>query len=132
MRDRDRTWLRLAAAILAAEGILTLVYGGYLPPPILPEIGLSVPILGWVPVFWGVRAGVSLVAAAGVASRRRWGRAIAAMIAAAQVTVAGASLVAALVRADLASMPGGLVEGGLAAVVLYAVLRRWPRRTLGS
>lgn len=87
---------------------------------------------GPTPVFWGVLAGVCLAAAAGVASRRRWGRALAAIVAAAQVTLAGASLAAALVRADLATIPGGLVEGGLAVVVLYAVLRQWPRGAVGS
>ena len=125
-RDHQRFWLRLAAAILAAEGILTLVYAGFLPSPILQEIGVSVPILGWVTIFWGVLAGVYLVAAAGVASRRRWGRALAAIIAAVQVTLSGASLVAALIHADFASLPRGFVEIGLAVVVLYAVLRQWP------
>jgi hypothetical protein len=126
MRNHHRIWLRLAAAILAAEGILTLMYGGFLPSPILPEIGVSVPIVGRLTVFWGVMAGADLVAAAGVASRRRWGRALAAVLAAVAVTFSGLSLVAALTHADPGAVPGGLVGIGLAGIVLYAVLRHWP------
>jgi hypothetical protein len=126
MSDHNRAWLRLAAAILAAEGVLTLVYSGFLPSPILPEIGLAVPILGRLTIFWSVVGAANLAAAAGVARRRRWGRALAVAMGAVGMTSSGAGLVAALTGADPTSLLSGLVGIALAAIVLYAVLRRWP------
>jgi hypothetical protein len=126
MTDHNRRWLRLAAAILAAEGILTLVYSGLLPSPILPEIGLSVPILGRLTIFWSVVGAAYLAAAAGVASRGRWGRALALVMGAVGLTSSSVDLGVAVTRADLMSVASGLVGIALAATVLYAVLRRWP------
>ena len=126
MTDHNRRWLRLATAILAAEGVLTLLYSGFLPSPILPEIGLYVPILGWLTIFWSVVAAAYLAAAVGVASRRRWGRALAVVMGAVGMTSSSVGLVAALTGADLMSVSSGLVGIALTATVLYAVLRRWP------
>jgi hypothetical protein len=111
---------------LAAEGILTLLYSGFLPSPILPEIGLSVPILGRLTIFWSVVGAAYLAAAIGVASRRRWGRALAVVMGAVGMTSSSVGLVAALTGADLMSVSSSLVGIALAATVMYTVLRRWP------
>lgn len=132
MNDHHPFWPRLTAAILAAEGILTLLYGGFQPSPILPEIGVSVPILGRLTVFWSVVGAAYLVAAVGVASRRRWGRALAAVMGAVAMTFAGANLVTALTGADLMSVPGALVGIAPAAFMLFAVLRQWPQAVVRS
>ena len=126
MTDHNRSWLRLAATILAAEGILTFVYAGFLPSPILTDIGVSVPILGRLTIFWGVVGTAYLAAAVGVASRRRWGRALAVVMAGVGLTSSSVGLIAALTGADLMSVSSGLVGIAMAAIVLYAVLRRWP------
>ena len=104
MTDHNRPWLRLAATILAAEGILTFVYAGFLPSPILTDIGVSVPILGRLTIFWGVVGSAYLAAAVGVASRRRWGRALAVVMAGVGLTSSSVGLIAALTGADLMSV----------------------------
>lgn len=130
--SRERVWLRLATTILAANAILTLVYGGFLPTPIFPDVGVVIPLLGRLTLFWSVVGVTYLAAAVGVAQRRRWGRALATVATAGSLAFAGAGLLLAVARADLAPDLGALVGIGLDMVVLYAVLRKWLRTPLAA
>ena len=121
-----RRWLRASAAILAVGAIEAIVYAPFLPTPILPEIGVAIPIIGRLTAFWFVLGAACLAAAVGVTWRRPWGRALAAVMAVVLLANSVAGVLSAVARADVLSLPGALVGIGLDGIVLYAVLQKWP------
>lgn len=121
-----RRWLRASVAILALGAIEAIVYAPFLPTPILPEIGVAIPIIGRLTAFWFVLGAACLAAAVGVTWRRPWGRALAAVMAVVLLAFSAAGVLSAVARADVLSLPGALVGIGLDGIVLYAVLRKWP------
>jgi len=124
--NTGRTWLRAAAAILAVEACLTVLYAPFLAAPVLPDVGVQLPVIGWVAAVWAVLALATLLAAAGVAARLDWGRwlAVALSVPAAAAALVGA--LGALLRLDPVAMATSLVGLGLDVAVAFAVLRRWP------
>lgn len=121
-----RRWLRASAAILAVEAIAAILYAPFLPTPILPEIGVAIPIIGQLTAFWFLLGAAYLAAAAGVTWRRPWGRALAAVMAVVLLAISVAGVLSAVARAEVLLLPGSLVGIGLYGIVLYAVLRKWP------
>jgi len=76
--DRGRSsslWAYVAGAILALQGLATILYSGFIPPPIT-DAGIDVPLLGRLSFVWVIVGGVAIVAAYGVLRRRAWGRSL--------------------------------------------------------
>jgi hypothetical protein len=111
-------WVTVAAVILAIQGINTIFYAGFLPPPGGIDAGLDVPVLGHLPLVWLALGVLDLVAAAGVYLRRRWGRILGVV-----AVVASMALVV-----SISGSPGSLAAVGLVfpIFVLFALWRRWP------
>ena len=110
-------WPAVAAAFLAIQGLNTILYAGFIPPPI-SDAGVSVPLLGQLPFVWIVMGGSALVAAVGVIRRRTWGR------------VLGIGSEIAAIAAVLVTAPSlllALPTLAIANVVLFALWRRWPQ-----
>ncbi len=120
-RSSDRArgsslWAFIAEAILALQGVATIVYSGFIPPPIT-DAGLSVPFLGHLAFVWMIVGGVAIVAAYGVLRRHMWGRYVG--------TVAEFLIVAAalMIATSLLMAAFALVLPG---IVLFALWRGWP------
>jgi len=111
-----RNWIILAGAILAFQGVATIFYAGFLPPPIT-DAGITVPILGHLPFVWLAAGGLAIVAAVGVLRVRRWGRVLG--IVSEILTIAGVSVAAR-------SLPDAAPTLLIAGVVLFVLWRRWP------
>jgi hypothetical protein len=119
-------WRRAAAAILGTEGLLTAVYAGFVPAPLLSDVGVEVPLLGRLPMLWVVVGAVRLAAAAGVAMSAAWGRVLAIVVQVPTVVLAAAGVAGAFLRLGLVDIVWGSVWLGLDVTVLFAVVRRWP------
>jgi hypothetical protein len=115
-RRGPTAWRLVAGAILALQGVATIVYSGFIPPP-LTDAGVDVPLLGHLPVVWLVVGGVAIAAAVGVLSGLAWGRLLG---------VASEVLVVASGLAIATSLPGAALALVLPGIVLFALWRRWP------
>jgi hypothetical protein len=112
----------VAGAILAFQGVTTIVYGGFIPPPIT-DAGISVPFLGHMPFVWLVLGGLAIVAAYGVLRCRTWGRQLG-------VAVEALSIVTAVMAAR--SLPQVAVALLIPGLVLFVLGRRWPATKVGA
>lgn len=112
------SWPLIAAAFLALEGITTIVYAGFLPPPII-DAGVTVPFLGHLPFVWLAAGALALVAAIGVFRRRTWGRYLG-------IVSAIVTLVSAL--ATTTSLASSATALGFPLLILFVLWRRWPER----
>jgi hypothetical protein len=123
----------LAAAILVLTGLGAIVYGPFLLVPEWMSARLSIPVLGAPPVALVVLGLVSIAAGVGVFRIRTWGRALG-------VGAAIAGLASTAWWSLHAETPGGSLPDQLAAllarawlgtllalIVLFVLLRRWPR-----
>ena len=130
---RRTRWIVLAAAILVLSGVEAIVYGPFLAVPEWMSARLSVPVLGAPPVALVVLGLLSIAAGGGVFGVRTWGRMLGVV-----ATIVGLgydawrSLQGAPPDATLPDMVGALVAGAwlgtaLSLVVLFVLLRRWPR-----
>jgi hypothetical protein len=123
----------LAAVVLVLTGVEAIVYGPFLPVPGWMSARLSLPVLGTPPVALVALALVSIAAGGGVFGVRTWGRVLG--VAASIVGLGYAvwqSLQVAPPDATLPDMVSALVAGAwlgtaLSLVVLFVLLRRWPR-----
>jgi hypothetical protein len=113
---RSSSWLLIAAAFLALEGITTIAYAGFLPPPII-DAGVTVPVLGRLPFVWLATGGLALVAAVGVFRKRTWGRYLG-------TVSAILAIVGALTTAT--SVPSAAIALAFPLLILFALWRRWP------
>jgi hypothetical protein len=113
---RVSSWLLIAAAFLALEGITTIAYAGFLPPPII-DAGVTVPVLGRLPFVWLATGGLALVAAVGVFRKRTWGRYLG-------TVSAILAIVGALTTAT--SVPSAAIALAFPLLILFALWRRWP------
>lgn len=111
-------WRRLAALILAFQGLNTILYAGLLPPPI-SDAGVDIPLLGHLPFVWLAAGTLDISAAVGVARRQTWGRALG--IVASVVSILGSLT---LVSSPIAAIAGLVLPG----LVLFALVRRWQPR----
>ncbi|MFL5675362.1 MAG: hypothetical protein ACJ779_10170 [Chloroflexota bacterium] len=115
--ERDTSlWPLLAAAILGLQGLSTLMYATFLPPPI-SAAGVDVPVLGTMPFIWLAAATLYLVAGAGLAARLTWSRYLGS-VAAVLMMVFG------IYNTQTSGLP--LVSLVLPAIVLFVIWRRWP------
>ena len=112
---RSSSWPLIAAAFLALEGIATIVYAGFLPPPII-DAGVTVPLLGHLPFVWLATGALALVAAVGVFLRRTWGRLLGTI--SALLTMAGT-------LSSATSILSALVALVFPLLILYVLWRRW-------
>lgn len=110
------SWISIAGAILALQGLSTILYSGFIPPPIT-DADVEIPLLGHLAIVWVIVGGVALVAAVGVLRRRTWGRSLGI---AAEALVIGAGLLAA--TSPLAAALALVIP----AVVLFLLWRGWP------
>lgn len=121
-----RAWRRTAALILSWISLVTLVYSGLLPAPVLDDFVWVVAGFGLKP-FWVVVAAGELVVAIGVTSRRSWARAIAILIGAWLLVNGVSGLVGAVFLAaqGLWPNPFALVDTVMGLLVLYGMGARW-------
>lgn len=109
----------VAAAFLAIQGFNTILYAGFIPPPI-SDVGVTVPLLGHLPFVWIIVGGVALAAAVGVIRRRTWGRVlgiVSEIVTIATVLVMAPSLLLAAPTLVIAN------------IVIFVLWRRWPSAT---
>jgi hypothetical protein len=136
-RPRTR-WIVLVAASLLISGLLTIVYGGFLPVPDWLSFRIGIPVLGSPPVVLVVLGGASIAAAIGVLRVSERGRAIGVA-----VTLAGLAYVAwrsvqgvgpggGVAELAAALLAGAWLDGIFAVVVLFGLTRRWPARPDGT
>jgi hypothetical protein len=111
-------WLAIAAFILVVEGVLTILYAGFLPRPPLADSALVVPVLGSLPIYWVVLGALDVVAAAGVWSARRWARWLAVALAVWWLVTSGLAYTAATTDLTLTI--------ALYLAVLLIMWRGWP------
>ena len=107
----------LAAVILALGGGAAILYAGLLPIPPFSDVP--------APLAWQLLGVMGLVAAVGVFQGRPWGRALG-------IGVTGLDLTLIVFRVATASPPDTVMSlvfsGGLDAVVLWVLVRRWRAR----
>jgi hypothetical protein len=131
-------WIVLVAACLLISGLVTIVYGGFLPVPDWLSFRIAIPVLGSPPAVLVVLGGVSIVAAVGVLGVRAWGRALGAVVTLAGLSYAawrsiqGAAPGGGAAELAAALLAGAWLDGILAAVVLFGLARRWPARPDGT
>lgn len=113
-RDRG-VWAVIAAVILAFQGLTMIAGAGILRP--VGGVAVDLPILGHVAVAYLVAGALALIACAGVALRRSWGRWLG--IASEAVT-----LVLLLLAASNASLV--IMAPLLPAIVVFGLWRHWP------
>jgi hypothetical protein len=108
-------WQTLAAGLLAWNGAVAIFYAGLVPLP--PVSTTPVPLVGQV---LGV---ATLIAAAGVARRMAWARMLGVGL-----TLIGLAGEVARVADPATRYPPGFVVGTVIGVLLlWLLLRRWPR-----
>jgi uncharacterized membrane protein HdeD (DUF308 family) len=112
-------WLGIAAVILVVQGVLTVLYAGFLPRPPLADSAVVVPVLGSLPIYWVVLGALDVVAAFGVWTGRTWGRWLAVALAAWWLVTSGLAYTAATVDLTLTV--------ALYLVVLLIMWRGWPK-----
>jgi hypothetical protein len=123
----------LAAAILVLSGVEAIVYGPFLPVPEWTSARLSVPVLGAPPVALVALGLLFIAAGGGVFGVRTWGRVlgvgatIAGLGYAAWRSLQGAPPDAALPDLLAALLAGAWFDTVLSLVVLFVLLRCWPR-----
>ena len=121
-----RAWRRTTALILGWTALVTLVYSGFLPAPVLDDVVWLIAGLGWKP-FWVAVAVGELAIAIGVMRHYRWARTIAILFGA-WLLALGASGVIGLVAQGQWPNPSALVDGVLGILVLYGMGARWSPR----
>jgi hypothetical protein len=108
-------WAYGAAALLALDGLSTLLYGGLLREPLF-DTSVELPF-GRMALIWIVLAGILFAAAIGVAGHKAWGRYLGI---ATQFVSIGVGL---MVASQLVLFLLGLI---VPAVIVFALWRRWP------
>ena len=121
MGSAGRTRLQmLAAGLLAWTGVVAILYAPFLPLPPLGE--------GPVPLAWQVLGIAELAAAVGVFLGRAWGRALGVGVVLVSLGVGLLSAAAeAPRRVPLEFLASVTLDVVLAGVILWVLLRRWPR-----
>jgi hypothetical protein len=131
---RRSPWIVFAAAILVLTGLGVIVYGPFLLVPEWMSARVRIPVLGAAPVALVVLGLVSIAAGVGVFRIRTWGRALGVGAAIAGLAhSAWGSLQGVPPGATLADQVAALLTTAglgtlLALIVLFVLLRRWPRR----
>jgi len=120
-RPESTIWTRVAGAILWFQGVATIVYGGFIPPPIT-DAGITVPLLGQLPFVWLVLGGGAIAAAVGVLRRRTWGRYLGTVVEILSIATAFTITPSALWAARALLFP---------SLVLFILWRRWPVTRIG-
>jgi hypothetical protein len=117
-------WLAIAAVVLVLQGIGLLLYGPILPDP-LGRPSLAIPVLGRLPITFLVLGVLSMVAGVGVWRGQPWGRYLGIGL-----MLAGLAIVVYFADSSSADIGGVIVasafEVAVSAVVLYALVARWP------
>ena len=130
---RRTRWIVLAATILLYSGAEAIVYGPFLPVPGWMSACLSVPVLGAPPVALVALGMLFIAAGGGVFGVRTWGRVLGVVTTLVGLGYAAwRSLQGAPPDATLPDLVAALVAGAwlgtaLSLVVLFVLLRRWPR-----
>jgi hypothetical protein len=121
-RPGSSIWTLVAGVILAFQGLATIVYSGFIPPPVT-DAGVSVPFLGDLPFVWLAIGGVAIAAAIGVLRRRSWGRYLG-------TGVEILSIATAFMTNP--SLPGAAFALVFPGLVLFALWRKWPTTRVGA
>jgi hypothetical protein len=108
-------WTYGAGALLALDGLSTLLYGGLLREPLF-DTKIDLPF-GRMALIWIVLAAILFAAAIGVVGRKTWGRYLGL---ATQFVSIGVGL---MIASSLGLFLLGLV---IPAVIVFALWRRWP------
>lgn len=104
-------WLRAAALILAANGLIVLVYA---------------PIMGPTAILWALLGLGRLAAAVGVVGRHGWARSLGVLFAVVGAAIDAGGLLGVPVPADSLARVIAAISLVTWLVVLFALLRRWP------
>jgi hypothetical protein len=130
---RRTPWIVLAAVVLVLTGVGAIVYGPFLPVPGWMSIRLLLPVLGAPPVALVALGLLSIAAGGGVFGVRTWGRVLGVVSTivslgyAAWRSLQGAPPEASLQDLLAALLAGAWLGTALSLVVLFVLLRRWPR-----
>jgi hypothetical protein len=136
-RRRTR-WIVLAAVVLVLTGVGAIVYGPFLPVPGWMSARLSLPVLGAPPVALVALGLLSIAAGGGVFGVRTWGRALGVVAAivglgyAAWLSLQFAPPDATLPDLLAALLAGAWLDTALSLIVLFVLLRRWPRSDMSA
>jgi hypothetical protein len=128
-RSRARSWRRAASLLILLPSLSTLVYAGFLPVPLGPQMVAGV--LGFGVNSLTLLGLAGLVAAIGVWRGRRWGRILGAVV---TVLLIALSAWWPFVRFDAPAEPLAMASAWLTAMVLpvaaggcilYVLWLRW-------
>ena len=108
-------WTYGAGALLALDGLSTILYGGLLREPLF-DTAVDLPF-GRMALIWIVLGGILFAAAIGVVGRKTWGRYLG--LATQFVSIGIGLMIASSVGLFLL----GLI---IPSVIVFALWRRWP------
>ena len=108
-------WTYGAGALLALDGLSTILYGGLLREPLF-DTAVDLPF-GRMALIWIVLGGILFAAAIGVVGRKTWGRYLGL---ATQFVSIGIGLMIA------PSLPLFLLGLVIPGIIVFALWRRWP------